>query len=163
MGLVIAGHTDTPPTIGWVRGELGRVLDKLQPDQVTVRFDVGTALDATEIAVVGEFDVWIDPIVELDRLIAYAKGYPGTSERIRTIRRNACLSILPAHAESISRGTRRAHAEALRDTGQPHLLIYDGRPRGSVFQQMNDLLGTHDLYILDPVRQRTVHLPALEA
>ena len=54
MLTVLAGHTNMPPNLSWVRGEIERVLMKLDPAAVTVALDVGAGYELAEAAVLCE-------------------------------------------------------------------------------------------------------------
>lgn len=159
MQLVLAGHTTMPTELSWLRGELERVLFKLQPEVCHVAVDTGCAYELAEAALLDDRRVRLHLLVPMLRWERYVSGYPGLPERTRAISRHPnTLSAHHTYGESVNRAVRRSRFTALADTGWPHLLVYDGRDRGSMLDQLQLLMGSHELYIVDPVTKVTRYM-----
>lgn len=160
MQVAALGHTSTPTNLAWLRGELLRVLDKMQPDYVHVPLDSGCAIELAEAVILAEFPLILHPLIPIPQWLRYIATHPGAVDRTRVI--VSCANdILTPTSESVSRGARRQQSLELAEI--PHqLVIYDGRHHGSVLDHLQRVMGTHNVVIVDPAEERTVRLPPQE-
>lgn len=164
MTVAFTGHTTDGAGANWVRSEILRVLTKLrQQNQVTdlaVAFDCGQPLIATECALLRGIPVRWHTLVDDDTLptLRNVDGYEG---RTRFLMQHPLVTtdVLPS-PYGTSRARRRARNQLMADTYRTHIVVYDGRDRGSVLGHLQLVMGTHDVIHIDPTDQRTMRIPA---
>lgn len=155
--VVFVGHTS--PATPWVRGELARVLAKLagqmQLDSLQVALEPGTALDAAETALLLEVPVVLHPLYPGPELVDRYAGHPGMADRLGLLWAHRGVDIADSDGSGANRARRRRRSTLLADTFATHLVVYDGRDRGSVLDHLQLVMGTHDVIQIDPSDQTT--------
>lgn len=159
--VAFVGHT-TPPT-PWVSGELSRVIAKLrelgQLPALEVALEPGCALTAAEHALLRNIPVRLHPLLPPDQLFDRYQAYPGVVPRLRAVWDHRLTDVATVDAGGISRARRRRRSSLLAAACTTHLVVYDGRDRGSVLDHLQRVMGTHDVVVVDPTAQRTIRIP----
>lgn len=155
--IVFVGHTS--PATPWIRGELARVLAKLadqaQLAVLHVALEPGTALDAAETALLLDVPVLLHPLYPGPELADRYAGHPGMADRLQLMSRHRLVDIAASEGSGANRARRRRRSQLLADTFPTHLVVYDGRDRGSVLDHLQLVMGTHDVLVIDPTDQTT--------
>lgn len=151
------GHTSAATP--WVRGEIGRVLAKLRAQhQLTglhVALEPGMALDAAEMALMLGIPTTLHGLYPGAELAERYQGHPGMTARLHLLFRHRLLEVAETEGSGANRARRRRRSVFLAEACHQHLVVFDGRDRGSVLDHLQHVMGTHDVIVIDPVEQST--------
>lgn len=162
--VVLVGHTTDGPSPNWLRAELTRVFQKLrllnQLPSLAVSFDPGVALLATEVALIRAIPVTWHTLVPDDQLagLSQVDGYVGRTTALAG-HPLVVTDVLPA-PHGTSRARRAARSALLARRYRTHVVVYDGRDRGTVLDHLQRVMGTHDVIHVDPLARSTIRIPA---
>lgn len=157
MTITVVTHEAVRTNAGWVREEVLRVLDKLDivDEAPLLRLDPGFALDvaetlghATGVTVVPAQPNWL-PMWQ-----AYQRHH--CERRLANLLANPYRNqprFLAADEKQMV--SFRHRDEFLARTGDTHVVVYDGRDRGSVVRYLQLVLGAQPVVLIDPAAKRT--------
>lgn len=151
------GHGTTPPNIAWLRGELVRVLRKLEPDVVHVAYVPGVAVDIAEAAVVCDIHVTLQ-LPDTLQATMDRTGIDGFVARTDALVMHE-LVLTGTNLAALGGRRRARQTELSRELVRQfttQLVVYDNRVHGTVIEHLNMLNEHHDLVLINPAERRTV-------